>query len=132
MNYVLNNYLSELKQLPRWVDGSGLSRYNLFSPESMVVVLTKMVEEFPQERILNLFPSGGVSGTLKNRFPGNPRPYIYAKSGTLGNNYCLSGFLITNSGKTLVFSYMNNHFTKNSSEIRNSMQLIFENLRDRY
>ncbi len=131
-NYILENYLSDLKQRPRWVDGSGLSRYNLFSPESMVQVLTKMIEEFQQERILNLFPIGGVSGTLEKRFPGNPRPYIYAKSGSLGNNYCLSGYLITNSGKTLVFSFMNNHFIKSGTEVRKSMQLIFEHLRDNY
>ncbi len=131
-NYVLENYLSDLKQKPRWVDGSGLSRYNLFSPESMVAVLSKMVEEYPKERILNLFPVGGVSGTLKNRFPGNPTPYIYAKSGSLGNNYSLSGYLITNSGKILVFSFMNNHFVKSGSEVRKTMQRIFEHLRDSY
>ncbi|GGW30454.1 D-alanyl-D-alanine carboxypeptidase/D-alanyl-D-alanine-endopeptidase [Arenibacter certesii] len=130
--YVLEHYLSDLKQAPRWVDGSGLSRYNLFSPESMVAVLTKMVEEFPQDRILHLFPLGGVSGTLEERFPGNPGPYIYAKSGSLGNNYCLSGYLITNSGKTLIFSFMNNHFIKSGAAVRRSMQHIFEHLRDNY
>lgn len=130
--YILDTHLSHLKQKPRWVDGSGLSRYNLFSPESMVAVLTKLIEEFPQERIFNLFPSGGVSGTLKDRFPGNPRPYLFAKSGTVGNNYCLSGYLMTNSGKTLVFSFMNNHFTQSGAEVRSAMQTIFEHLRDHY
>ncbi|MBT8302016.1 MAG: D-alanyl-D-alanine carboxypeptidase, partial [Maribacter sp.] len=40
--YVLDNYLSSLKQPPRWVDGSGLSRYNLFTPESIVQVLNTL------------------------------------------------------------------------------------------
>ena len=31
-----NKHLLKWKQEPRWVDGSGLSRYNLFSPENLV------------------------------------------------------------------------------------------------
>src|SRR5690606_18958491 len=43
--YMLDHYLTELEQPPRWVDGSGLSRYNLFTPGSMVYVLNKMYQE---------------------------------------------------------------------------------------
>jgi D-alanyl-D-alanine carboxypeptidase/D-alanyl-D-alanine-endopeptidase (penicillin-binding protein 4) len=112
-NFILENQLQYLKQKPRWVDGSGLSRYNLFTPNSFVDVLTKMYKKIPQERLFSFFPVGG-------------------KSGTLGNNYNLSGYLITNSGKVLVFSYMNNHFMHSNSEIKKQMQVIFEQLRDRY
>ena len=129
---ILDNYLQELKQPPRWVDGSGLSRYNLFTPESMVFVLNKMYQEIPRDRLFNFFPVGGLSGTLKGRFNGDDRPYIYAKTGSLGNNYCLSGFLITRSGKTLIFSFMNNHFTKSNLEVKQEMQSIFEMIRDNY
>ncbi len=130
--YILENYLQELKQPPRWVDGSGLSRYNLFTPETLVYVLNKMYQEIPRDRLFNFFPVGGLSGTLKDRFNGNDRPYIYAKSGSLGNNYCLSGFLITRSGKTLIFSFMNNHFTNSTAEVKQQMQSIFEIIRDNY
>ncbi|SHI80980.1 D-alanyl-D-alanine carboxypeptidase / D-alanyl-D-alanine-endopeptidase (penicillin-binding protein 4) [Arenibacter nanhaiticus] len=131
-NHVLDTYLKEMPQSPRWVDGSGLSRYNLFSPESIVFVLNKMYQEIPQERLLGYFPIGGISGTLKDSYPGKNSPYIYAKSGSLGNNYCLSGYLLTNSGKTLIFSFMNNHFKKSSKEVKEQMQEIFEWLRDNY
>lgn len=131
-NYILENNLKDLKQKPRWVDGSGLSRYNLFTPTSFVQVLSKLYTEIPRNRLFNLFPIGGKSGTLKKWYAGNPKPYIYAKSGTLGNGYSLSGYLITNSGKTLIFSFMNNHFRNPRTEVKKRMQLVFEWLRDNY
>tara|TARA_R110001583_G_scaffold70034_3_gene198544 strand:- start:6069 stop:7340 length:1272 start_codon:yes stop_codon:yes gene_type:complete len=130
--YILENQLKGLKQKPRWVDGSGLSRYNLFTPMSFVQVLTKLYTEIPHERLFNLFPIGGVSGTLKKQYSGITKPYIYAKSGTVENNYSLSGYLITNSGKTLIFSFMNNHYRKPTDEVKSHMQTAFEWLRDNY
>ncbi|WP_373941698.1 D-alanyl-D-alanine carboxypeptidase [Polaribacter sejongensis] len=121
-----------MQQKPRWVDGSGLSRYNLFTPISFVEVLSKMHQKIPAKRLFQFFPVGGKTGTLKNWFSGNPKPYIHAKSGTLGNNYNLSGYLITNSGKTLIFSYMNNHYMHSNSEVKKKMQAVFEELRDNY
>lgn len=131
-NFILENQLKDLKQKPRWVDGSGLSRYNLFTPTSFVQVLTKLYTDVPRTRLFNLFPAGGEFGTLKKWYAGNSKPYIYAKSGTLGNNYSLSGYLITNSGKTLIFSFMNNHFTKPVDEVKKSTQAVLELLRDSY
>ncbi|MCF8273007.1 MAG: D-alanyl-D-alanine carboxypeptidase [Flavobacteriaceae bacterium] len=131
-DYILDNQLKDLKQKPRWVDGSGLSRYNLFTPTSFVQVLSKLYNEIPQERLFNLFPIGNESGTLKKDYLGASKPYIYAKSGSLGNNYALSGYLITNSGETLIFSFMNNHYKKATAEVKQRMQTIFELLRDNY
>jgi len=130
--FILNNALKTLTEKPRWVDGSGLSRYNLFSPKSFVDVLSNLYKTQPKERLFNLFPAGGASGTLKKWYAGINEPYIYAKSGTVGNNYALSGYLITNKGETLIFSFMNNHFTNSTSEVKQNMQSIFELLRDRY
>ncbi|MCK0190410.1 D-alanyl-D-alanine carboxypeptidase [Arenibacter sp. F20364] len=130
--HILENYLQELEQPPRWVDGSGLSRYNLFTPGTMVYVLNKMYQEIPRERLFNFFPVGGNIETLKNRFNEDGRPFMYAKTGSLGNNFCLSGYLITRSGKTLIFSFMNNHFTKTNAEVKEQMQTIFEMIRDNY
>ncbi len=130
--YILDRYLTELEQPPRWVDGSGLSRYNLFTPGSMVYVLHKMYQEIPRERLFTFFPAGGLTGTLKGRFIGDDGPYIYAKTGSLGNNYCLSGYLLTRSGKTLIFSFMNNHFTKSNNEVIQHMESILKMIRDNY
>ena len=123
-DHILENQLLGLRQQPRWVDGSGLSRYNLFTPESMVTVLSKLYMEIPIDRLLNFFPTEGITE--------NGEPYVYAKSGSLGNNYCLSGYLLTKSGKTLIFSFMNNHFRQPSSEVKKQMQLVFKEIRDTY
>ncbi len=127
-DHILKNELVGLRQPPRWVDGSGLSRYNLFTPESIVHILHSMYMEVSKERLFELFPAGGAS----DEFTSETTPYMYAKTGSLGNNYCLSGYLQTKSGKTLIFSFMNNHFRKPSSEVKKKMQLVLERLRDTY
>jgi len=130
--YILANQLAHLRQPPRWVDGSGLSRYNLFTPESIVAVLNQLYTKIDKERLFGFFPAGGASGTLKDWYGGDPNPYLYAKSGSLGNTYCLSGYLLTKSGKTLIFSFMNNHFKQPSSEVKKQMERLFEAIRDSY
>lgn len=131
-DYILKNQLAGLRQPPRWVDGSGLSRYNLFTPESLVAVLAELYREIPSKRLFALMAAGGVSGTLEDWYPGNPNPYLFAKTGTLGNNHCVSGYLVTRSGKTVIFSFMNNHFTVPTAVIKQQMQLVFEWMRDHY
>ena len=129
--YALDNYLKDIPQKPRWVDGSGLSRYNLFTPESIVYLLKKMYLEIPKEKLFAYFPSGGVSGTLKNSFK-SEKPFIFAKSGTLSNNYNLSGYLVTKKGTVLLFSYMNNHYPDSSSERKKEMEKVFLTLYNTY
>ena len=130
--HILANQLADLKQQPRWVDGSGLSRYNLFTPTSFVQILSKLYAEIPQERLFDIFPVGGKSGTIKKYYHGKSTPYIYAKSGSFSNNYNLSGYLITNSGEVLIFSFMNNHYRKSSVEIKRQMEVVLEYLREEY
>ena len=117
IKYSLTNYLQDLPQEPRWVDGSGLSRYNLFTPNDMVYLLEKMYKEIPLQKLLDYFPVGGETGTLKSWYA-NDKPFVYAKSGTLSNNYSLSGYLVTKKGKILIFSYMNNHYRIPTSEVK--------------
>ena len=131
ISYSLDNYLKEIPQKPRWVDGSGLSRYNLFTPESLVFLLKKMHREIPEEKLLSYFAIGGKSGTLKNYYK-NEKPYIYAKSGTLSNNYNLSGYLKTKKGTILIFSYMNNHYQGSSVVRKREMEKFFLQLYEKY
>ena len=131
IEYSLNNYLLGLPQKPRWVDGSGLSRYNLFSPNDMVFLLEKMHSEIPLEKLLGYFPVGGETGTLKNWYA-NDKPFVYAKSGTLSNNYSLSGYLLTKKGTLLIFSYMNNHYRISTSKVKMDIEKTLKIIYNKY
>ncbi len=130
IDHILETQLKGKIALPRWVDGSGLSRYNLATPESMVYVLDQMHKEQGEARMLSFFPVGGISGTLKDHFKGASEPYVFAKSGSMGNIYCLSGYLRSNSGKLLIFSFMNNHYRVRSDTLKFEMENILEWIRD--
>ena len=131
--YMIANWLSGME--PIWMDGSGISRYNLIKPADEVLLLRKIYNEFGWDLIDDLFAKGGISGTLKGWYPSksNPREaYIIAKTGTLSNNYTLSGFLKTKSGKLLIFSFMNNNYTRKTDTIKGAMQQFLEKIRDSY
>ena len=129
---ISSRYLGDLAQRPEWVDGSGLSRYNLFTPQNFVQVLEKMYKEFPENRLYSIFPVGGRTGTIKNRYKDSPQPYVYAKTGTLSNTVTLSGYLKTKSGKTFIFSLMNNNVTKDLSWVRNENEKLLRLVRDQF
>lgn len=123
---LLKTTFSFLPQKPKWVDGSGLSRYNLFTPEDFVAILNKMKEEFAWDRITNIFASGG-SGTLGNYYK-NGSGKIYAKTGSLSNNVALSGYLITKAGHELTFSVLVSNYTGNSTGIRRAVEKFIMNV----
>jgi serine-type D-Ala-D-Ala carboxypeptidase/endopeptidase (penicillin-binding protein 4) len=117
IQYLLETDLGEIPGKPRWVDGSGLSRYNLFSPRSFIWLLEKMTDEFGFERISRLLPTGG-EGTLEDLYLAE-KGRIFAKTGTLGgNSVALSGLLITENGRTLLFSVLVNNHNSDSMEVR--------------
>lgn len=127
IEHMLENHLNDLPDKPQWVDGSGLSRYNLVTPRTMVALLRKIRAEAPVERLFGLMATGGVSGTLKNNYAA-PTPYIFAKTGTLRNNHSLSGFLRARSGKILAFSFMNSNYVVPTTELKESMEGILKDL----
>lgn len=127
---LLQNELNKLPQTPNWVDGSGLSRYNLVSPQDFVWLLQKMKNEFGMERMQNLFPTGG-KGTLRNYYKGDHQR-VYAKTGTLSGVVCLSGFIYSKSGKPLIFSVLVNNHMQPGWKIRRKTETLLTQIADRY
>ena len=119
-----------LPQQPKWVDGSGLSRYNLFSPNDFVWLLSKMKNELGMQRIKVILPTG-TTGPLTGLYANNANR-IFAKSGTLSNNVALSGYLLTRHNKTLIFSVLVNNHLSSATAIRKGIEAFLNQLIDKY
>ena len=124
---LLKTDFSDLPHAPRWVDGSGLSRYNLFTPRDMVFILDKMRRQFGMERIRNIFATGG-EGTLSSYYQ-SEKGFIFAKTGTLSGVVALSGFLFTSKNRLLIFSVLVNNHQTSATEVRRSVESFLKGLR---
>ena len=129
IQYAKDSLLTNLPDKLIWRDGSGLSRYNLFTPRSIVGVLDSIYHFLPKARLLDIFPAGGKSGTIEGLYPGDEMPYIYAKTGTLSNKHCLSGYLLADSGQWYIFSFMNNNYVEGTKPVKKEMEKILKYIR---
>lgn len=127
---LLKTDFAGLPQKPKWVDGSGLSRYNLFTPQDFVWVLTQMKNEFKWERIQAILPTGG-EGTLSSYYK-NYAGKIYAKTGSLSNHLALSGFITTKKGRQLIFSVLVNAEMSPAANIRKGVEKFLTGLMEMY
>lgn len=125
--HLLENDLSGFPQKPRWVDGSGLSRYNLFTPEDFVWLLLKMKDEFGLDRLKTILPTGNT-GTLRNYYV-NEAGLIFAKTGSLTGHLALSGFLISAKNKLLVFSVIVNNHNTSAAAVRRAVEKFLQSVR---
>ena len=94
-------------------DGSGLSRYNLIKPSSLVLALEKIYQYLGPDRIKKIFPNNYIiTGT---------EDFVWGKTGTLKNNHNYSGYIITDKGRGYIFSIMINHFTDDIDIIKEAI-----------
>jgi D-alanyl-D-alanine carboxypeptidase/D-alanyl-D-alanine-endopeptidase (penicillin-binding protein 4) len=126
---IMNDLLKDIPDKPRWADGSGLSRFNLFTPRDFIWILDKMKNEFSWERITNIFATGG-EGTLRSYVTDSGR--LYAKTGTLTGVMALSGFVVTKKNKVLIFSILVNNHQQPTGIIRNRMSDFLHSIIDNY
>jgi serine-type D-Ala-D-Ala carboxypeptidase/endopeptidase (penicillin-binding protein 4) len=127
---LLKTDFKDLPQKPRWADGSGLSRYNLFTPQDMVAILNKMKNEFGMERIKVILPTGG-EGTISSYYKAEAG-YLYAKTGTLSGVVALSGYLTTKKNKQLIFSVLVNNHQASATDVRRAVEKFIEGIRNKY
>lgn len=125
---LLNTDLKDLPQRPYWVDGSGLSRNDLFTPRDLVWLLNKMKDEFGLPRLRRILPTGGT-GTLSHYYK-KDSGYIYAKTGSLSGVVALSGYLVTKKDRLLIFSILINN--NSDPAVRRKIERFLEGIREKY
>jgi D-alanyl-D-alanine carboxypeptidase/D-alanyl-D-alanine-endopeptidase (penicillin-binding protein 4) len=109
-----------------WVDGSGLSRYNLFTPDAFVEILDSMRTGFGMERVKGVFPTGD-SGTLKNYYVSD-NGRIYAKTGSMSGVLALSGFLYGRNNRLMIFSVLVNNYNGTGANGRRAIERFIKKL----
>lgn len=108
-------------------DGSGMSAQNLVTPRAMVQVLERAARAPWFHLYREAMPEPGEAGTtLESRLMELPGR-VHAKTGTLTNVTTLSGYLVTDGGRTLVFSILTNGSGLPSTTVRNAIdRLVLE------
>jgi len=106
-------------------DGSGLSRYDLVTPEALVTILTHVDRDprlkEPFERSL---PIAGGEG-LSSRMKGTPAEgNVRAKTGSMTGVRGLSGYVTAADGEPLVFSILANNFEIPAASVNQTTDAI--------
>lgn len=117
---LLQTDLKGLPDKPRWVDGSGLSRYNLFTPADFIWLLEQSRSEFSMARLQNIMPTGN-DGTLTNYY----KPLegkLFAKTGTLAGVVALSGYMTSKQGRLLLLSVQVNNHNGSAAAVRRAVE----------
>lgn len=113
-------------------DGSGLSRHNLISAQSMLEVLEYIVKNEEKLQLIESFPTAGVDGTLSGRGSMLNPPLgknIKAKTGALKGVYNLAGFMTNEKGETIAFVQFINGYSTGELESKTKRSPLnnFEN-----
>jgi serine-type D-Ala-D-Ala carboxypeptidase/endopeptidase (penicillin-binding protein 4) len=119
-------FFASAAKKPIWVDGSGLSRYNLFTPNHFIDLLQKMNAEIGMETLKSILTTGG-QGTLTSYYAKNVGA-IYAKTGSMSGNVSLSGFITANSGKQFIFSVHINQFNGVGRQGRRAIERFLQQI----
>lgn len=109
----------------RLVDGAGLSRQNLVSPEAIVQLLTIMARSPHAQIYENSLPIAGETGTLANRFRDTPLAgQLRAKTGTLTGVAALSGYLNHPEWGPVAFSLIIDHANTPTRDLRAALDQV--------
>ncbi|WP_017318158.1 D-alanyl-D-alanine carboxypeptidase/D-alanyl-D-alanine endopeptidase [Mastigocladopsis repens] len=107
------------------VDGSGLSRKDLVSPEALVQTLQAMAKSPAALVYRASLPVAARSGTLKNRFQDTPAEgIVQAKTGSMGGVVSLAGYVNAPRYGRVVFSIMVNQTEQPARVVRQAVDEI--------
>jgi len=109
-----------------FVDGSGLSRLTLVTPDTVCRLLRYMYSSANRDAWIRLLPIGGEDGTLMGRFKDNKEDgkRVHAKTGSLSHVSGLGGYVQSKSHGLVAFSLVVNNFNDATSVVRKAMDDI--------
>ena len=93
-----------------FLDGSGLSREDLVTPDATVQLLQYCHKQPWGQSFEDTLPVAATDGSLADRFRNTPAAgMVRAKTGSLSHVYTLSGYATTKSGDHIAFAVMTNN-----------------------
>lgn len=99
-------------------DGSGLSRHDVVTPETLAKVLDAMQRSPNFSVFYDALPVAGVDGTIAGRMRGTAaQGNVRAKTGTLDMVRSLSGYVTTADGHRLIAVILANNWTVRVREV---------------
>lgn len=116
-------------------DGSGLSRHNQVSAETMLQALEFIAKNETQLHLLDTFPIAGVDGTLAGRGSMTTEPLaknIMAKTGALKGVYNLAGFMTNARGERIAFVQFINGYSTSSDNERKTKRAPLNQFENRF
>lgn len=109
----------------QFVDGSGLSRRDVVSAETVVGILQRMYDPDPAAPWMLALPLAGVDGTLANRMRSTPAERnVRAKTGSMSNVRSLAGYVTSRGGEHLAFAAIVNNFEGTGAEANQALDSI--------
>ncbi len=108
-------------------DGSGMSPDNQITPRALTRLLSYASHQAWGAAWRQTFPIAGIDGTLDVRFRDSRlKGRMWAKTGTLEEVNALSGYLNTDSGRTIAFSILGNGRRPGSDAMEQAVNRIAE------
>ena len=107
-------------------DGSGLSRYDGFTPSQMVGILSYMKNKSRYfTYFYNSLPVAGETGTMKNMLKETlTKGKLRAKSGTVSRVKAYAGYVTSVSGRDIIFSMVVNNFSCSSKKAKAQLEKL--------
>ena len=108
-------------------DGTGLSTYNLVTPNIMNELIIELIDDYSLEKIKDLLTTSYEKGIFYNRYN---RSNVWVKTGTLYTDSAISGILESKSGNYYIFTILINNAVEDIKNIKDLEIKIIETIYD--